>query len=100
MRWINRSLMLLLATGGLACCGSRTSGEKPPQIRYLPSPAQPCLTIPPPPRPELLPACSPTLSPSQCPNDDVNAARMLDYLHRLDDYVRLYVWPVCQAVKA
>lgn len=90
-----RILISLATTCSLASCGSRGNGAKPPSepVRYLPSPsdATPCLTYRPPSRPVL--SCVP--EKPDCEHLDADTAALLDYLDRLDMYVRLYAWPLC-----
>lgn len=90
----------ILLTLAVACCGSHSDGAKPtlPEVRFLPSPLRPCLSIPPPAHPTLLPSC-PSAAIASCPNDDVNTATLLDYLDHLDRWANDYAWPICKDVK-
>lgn len=89
-------LPLLMLAG--ACCGSSKSGAKPllPEIRYLPSPtAKPCLSNPPPTKPDL--SCPSTMTGSDC--EDIRTAKLLDHLDELDGWANLYAWPLCKEAR-
>lgn len=78
-------LTWLLTMFVAGCCGSRVAGlPQTPEIRFLPQETRPCLTFPPPSRPEV-----PT------DDDDVAVARLLDYLDKLDRWA-VYAWRICQ----
>lgn len=60
-----------------------------PQVVYVATPEPPraitpCLSVPPPQRPD------------QDPDPGLDRAIRLDYLDSLDRWVRLYAWPACK----
>lgn len=98
MNWKRLRTLILLGPMWLgACGGSSTAGKlpTPTEVRYLPSPPRPCLQLPPPKHPQLLP-CTPA---AKCSNDEQleNTSRLLDYLEVLDRWVTL-AWASCKDV--
>lgn len=84
MGWVVRLALLFL----VAC----STPSKPCAPIYVATPElprviTPCLSVPPPERPD------------QDPDPGLDRAIRLDYLDRLDRWVRLYAWPACKEIR-